>query len=76
MSNVYGTYWAPINGRAITWRKDGRTVDIPVGEFGDYVYKLMFSVFPLVHSGGPSEIFYEEGYKIPVSNRMVRLSDK
>lgn len=72
---MYGTYWAPINGRAITWRKDGRTVDIPVGEFGDIVYELMFSAFPLVQSGGPGFVYYEEGYKIPVLNKMVRLND-
>lgn len=73
--NVYGSYWAPINGRIITWHKDGKIIDIPVGDFGDYLYDLMLECFPVPISGTNGFIYKEDGYMISGSNKMARLYD-
>ena len=74
MINVCGYYWAPINGRVITWRKDGKTIDIPVGEFGDLLYDLMFDCFPIPTSG--TNTVTEAGHTFSDLAKMKRLYDK
>lgn len=73
MNNVIGSYWSPINGRRITWHKGGEIIDIPVGDFGDFIYGIMLDSFPVPISG-VNEYLSEDGFLFPNLNKINFLS--